>query len=187
MENKFDLPIKYIGEKEWKNKLGKYLTSRDIEFSGVDEKEIEKWEKSNSKLPEDMRAFYHYFGKLDSSDFMYGLKNINEIKFLFAANLTFVNLNFKMYQINTMILFADSPGNDPLCFDKDSGEIYLFSHDPVEKARVFSNFNQYLIYEILETEKLVGDGIEKGREEELKKEHLSGDGINYSFRDLKLT
>lgn len=187
MEKKFELPITRIGENDWKNKLGSYLKSRDIEFKGLPEEKIIKWENNQGiKLPQDIYSYYLYFGSTDSSDFMYGLKKIDDLEFLFAANLTFVNLNFKMYQINTMVFFAESPANDPLCFDKDSGEIYLFSHDPVEKARVFSDFNQYLLYEIIETEKLVGDGIKKIREDELKKEYLSGEGINYNFRNLKL-
>ncbi|WP_022822341.1 SMI1/KNR4 family protein [Hymenobacter norwichensis] len=187
MKKDFALPIQAIGENNWKEKLQQYLDSCDIETAEVDPNSIEEKERElNIKLPKDMREFYVNFGRVDSSDFMYGLKSIEELKFLFAANITFISLNFKMYQINTMVYFADSPGNDPVCFDKDSHEIYLFSHDPIKKALVFSDFNQYLLFELMETEKLVGNGVDETVEQKLKIKLLSGEGIDYEFRDMKL-
>jgi SMI1 / KNR4 family (SUKH-1) len=187
MQNDFKFPIKKIGEVDWTEKLQKYLQQYDIERIGFSNDAINRQEKTlGIVLPEDMREYYLNFGSIDSSDFMYGLKSIEQLQLLFAANIGFISSNFKMYQINSMIIFALSPGNDPLCFDKDSGEIYIFSHDPIKKARIFSNFNQYLLYEMIELEKLLGDNIGQIDEDKITKEFLAGEGIDYDFRVMKL-
>ena len=187
MDSDFVLPIKRIGEDGWRENLQQYLESYDILCVGVAPEIIAACEKELcSALPEDMKQYYTFFGGIDSSDFMYGLKPVEELELLFAANFTFVSLHFKLYEINTMIFFSHSPGNDPLCFDKDSGEIYLFSHDPVKKAKVFADFNQYRLFALLETEKLLGDSLTEDLENQVKERYLSGEGIDYAFRDMKL-
>ena len=183
----FELPIKEIGETQWQSKLENYLKNHSIDFLGIEKALVEQYEnEKNISLPEQLKEYLIAFGATESDDFMYGLMPLPQFKLLFAANISFISFNFKMYDINTMIHFAQSPGNDPLCFDKDSGEIYLFSHDPIKKARVFADFNQYLLFQIIETEKLLGDNLSESREQELKSAYLSGEGIDYKFRDLKL-
>ena len=117
---------------------------------------------------------------------MYGLLPIAEVAPLTTAGFEFVSLYFAPAEVAGMVWFADSPGNDPLCFDQDTGELYLFSHDPVRKGKVFTNFNQYLLFEIKQLEELLGDGIDENLKEQLAANYLVGDGIDYAFRTQKL-
>ena len=187
MNSNFVLPIKRIWEEGWRENFRQHLQGYAIPCIGIESEVIAAREKElGVTLPEDIKQYYTFFGGIESSDFMYGLVPIEKLEFLFAADFDFVSLHFKPFEINKMAFFSYSPGNDPLCFDTDSGEIYLFSHDPLKKAKVFVDFNQYLLFELMETEKLLEDSLTDDQEKQLKHKYLSGDGIEHGFRDMKL-
>lgn len=187
MSTLFQPPINRIGEAKWVDKINSYLEKYDIPFQGESILTIEQTENAlELQLPSQIREYYLHFGRTSTSDFMYNLKPITEFKRLFAANLSFISLNFRMSEIDTMIIFSESPGTDPLCFDFKTGAIYLFSHDPIKKAKVFTDFSQYLVYELIEAEKLLGDPIDDNAAKELEEEYLKGNDIDYDFRTMKL-
>jgi hypothetical protein len=188
MNQTFVPPISHIGEPDWANKLQQYLEANDITCIGESLATIERAEATlELSLPWQLKEYYLRFGTTSTSDYMYNLRPITDFVRLFATNWSFITFNFRMSEINTMVVFAESPGNDPLCFDFKTGAIYLFSHDPVKKAKVFTDFSQYVVHELFEAERLVGshqlndDDITK-----LTKEYLSGEDIDYAFRQLKL-
>ncbi|MDJ1467668.1 SMI1/KNR4 family protein [Xanthocytophaga flava] len=187
MPTNFYLPVQKIGEPDWIQKLTTYLENYDIECEGLDSGVLQETEaRLEIKMPEAMWEYYLYFGGIQSSDFMYNLKKPDEWMFLTDTNWSFVKLYFTLPEISSMIVFSESPGNDPVCFDKVSGEIYLFSHDPLQKGKIFQDFTQYLIYEIMETEKLVGDSDFAEKEEEITAQFLSADTIDYALRHIKM-
>lgn len=188
MNKDFELPITRIGEPDWVNKLQRYLESNNIACTGESPATIEQAEaKLELQLPAQIKEYYLHFGTTSDSDYMYNLKPVTELVRLFATNWSFITLNFRMSEIDTMIVFSESPGGDPLCFDFKTGAIYLFSHDPVKKAKVFNDLSQYVVHELLETERLVGDsGLDESDTQRLTATYLSGEGIDYAFRTMKL-
>ena len=188
MNKSFELPITQIGEFDWVNKLQNYLENNDIACTGESPATIEQAEATlELQLPTQIKEYYLHFGTTSDSDYMYNLKPVTELVRLFATNWSFITLNFRMSEIDTMIVFSESPGGDPLCFDFETGAIYLFSHDPVKKAKVFNDLSQYVIHELLETERLVGgSGLNEDDTQQLTDKYLSGEGIDYAFRTMKL-
>jgi hypothetical protein len=188
MNKTFKLPITQIGESDWVSKLQNYLENSDIACTGENLATIEQAEAAlELQLPMQIREYYLHFGTTSDSDYMYNLKSVTELVRLFATNWSFITLNFRMSEIDTMIVFSESPGGDPLCFDFKTGAIYLFSHDPVKKAKVFNDLSQYVVHELLETERLVGDsGLSEDDTQRLTDKYLSGEGIDYEFRTMKL-
>lgn len=188
MKKSFQFPITHIGEPDWTTKLQQYLEANDISCTGESLATIERAEANlELQLPTQIREYYLHFGTTSSDDYMYNLKPVTELVRLFATNWGFINFNFLMSEINTMIVFSESPGGDPLCFDFTTGAIYLFSHDPVKKAKVFSDLSQYVLHELLETEHLVGDSdLNEDESNQLIDKYLSGEGIDYNFRRMKL-
>ena len=187
MENPFQFPLTTIGEPAWEAKLRHYLEGYDIICTGATPQQVAACEATlGAALPASLRAYYLAFGSSQNADFMYGLLPVTELKPLAAAGFEFVNLYFAPAEIAGMVWFADSPGNDPLCFDQATGELYLFSHDPVQKAKVFTDFNQYLLFEIMQLEELLGDGINEGQKQQLAATYLVGGKIDYAFRTQKL-
>jgi hypothetical protein len=187
METPFEFPLTSIGEPDWEAKLRQYLESYDIACTGVTPQQLATCEATlGVALPATMRAYYLGFGGSQSSDFMYGLLPVAEIAPLATAGFEFVSLYFTEAEVARMVWFADSPGNDPLCFDQRTGELYLFSHDPMRKGKVFADFNQYLLFEIMQLESLLGEGLEEALEKRLAEKYLRGDAIDYAFRTQKL-
>ncbi len=183
----FHLPITHIGEPNWVSKLQSSLAQYDIPNQGETIENIEQAEKTlEIELPKDIKEYCLHFGKTSTDDFMYNLKPVTEFKRLYATNWSFISLNFRMSEIDTMVVFSESPGNDPLCFDFRTGAIYLFSHDPIKKAKVFDNFSQYLVYELIEVEKLLGDPLDDSAMSQLEEQYLAGKNIDYDFRRMKL-
>lgn len=187
MSAAFTFPITRIGEADWVAKLQQYLASYDIDYLGVTSQELAACEtRLGAALPESMRAYYLAFGGTQSSDFMYGLLPLAEVAPLDSAGFEFISLYFTPPEVAGLAYFADSPGNDPLCVDQDTGELYLFSHDPVRKAKVFADFNQYLLSEIMQLEDLLGEGLPEERAQQLAADYLAASGIDYDFRTQKL-
>ncbi|MEB2301186.1 hypothetical protein LAV72_16335 [Lysinibacillus xylanilyticus] len=64
----------------------------------------------------------------------------------------------------------------------------MFSHDPIKMAKVYKDFNDYLLNEIVEIQKLYAEiAFDSSKEEIAYKENLlDGDGIDVDFRYLKL-
>ncbi|WP_338794229.1 SMI1/KNR4 family protein [Bernardetia sp. MNP-M8] len=175
------LPIKTIGETNWTTKLTIFLEEYDVEVVGLESL------SSKFELPKLMDMYFRNFGGIDSHDFMYNLYTPNKFIKLSESSWSFVKDKFSLKEMDEYIVFAESPSNDPICFHKTNNSIYLFSHDPIKKAKVFEDFNQYLLYEIIELQKLMGD-IEWSEEEEIeyKKENFRGKDIDYEFRYMKL-
>ena len=187
MESRFEFPLTTIGEPDWEAKLRHYLEGYDIACVGVTSQQLADCEaRLGAALPAPMRAYYQAFGGSQSSDFMYGLLPLAEIAPLATAGFEFVSLYFDPAELAAMVWFADSPGNDPLCFNQGTGELYLFSHDPVRKGKVFADFNQYLLFEILQLESLLGDGLDEALAKQLTEKYLRGDATDYAFRTQKL-
>lgn len=133
-----------------------------------------------------MRAYYLAFGATDTSDFMHGLLPLSELTLLPEAGFEFISLYFMPADTQAMVYFADSPGTDPLCFSQQSGEIYLFSHDPLRKGKVFTDFSQYLLAELLELEHLLGEGLDEPLRASLAAQYLAAEGVDDDFRNMKL-
>jgi hypothetical protein len=187
MASSFKFPLTRIGEPAWETKLRQHLASYDISCAGVTPPQLAAYEATlGAALPADMRTYYLAFGDSQSSDFMYGLLPIAEIAPLTTAGFEFVSLYFAPVEVAGMVWFAESPGNDPLCFDQATGEIYLFSHDPVRKAKVFADFNQYLLSEIIQIETMLGEALDDTQARQLITSYLVGEGIDYAFRTQKL-
>lgn len=179
MEN-ITKPITIIGEPDWIEKLTVFLESYDVEVAGLDEM------NTGFHLPEDVMEYYQNFGGIDSSDFMYNLYKPKQLISLSQSQWSFAKENFTDAEMQPYIVFAESPGNDPVCFDAHDFSIWLFSHDPLKKAKVFEDFNQYLQYEIIELQKLMGDvGFDDDEEMLYHKENLSGNDIDFDFRTMK--
>lgn len=187
MESSFKFPLTSIGEPDWEAKLRQHLQGYDIVCEGVTPPQLAACEaRLGAPLPATMRAYYLAFGGTRSSDFMYGLLPLAEVEPLATAGFEFVSLYFTPEKVAGMVYFADSPGNDPLCFDQATDELYLYSHDPVRKGKVFTDFNQYLLFELIQLEALVGEGLDEDAEQQLAESYLVGEGIDYAFRTQKL-
>jgi len=187
MESSFELPLVRIGEPAWEAKLRQHLAGYDIACAGVPPQELAAYEATlGAALPAPLRAYYQAFGASQSPDFMYGLLPVVELAPLATAGFEFTSLYFAPAEVAGMVWFAESPGNDPLCFDQGTGELYLFSHDPVRKAKVFADFNQYLLFELMQLEELLGDGLGEELKQQLATQYLLGQGIDYAFRTQKL-
>jgi len=178
--NKPKLPIEFIGEDNWINKLVKFLEQYDVEVEGL--KSID----CMFKIPEQMEKYFKYFGGISSSDFMYNLYSPKDFIKLSVSDWSFINENFSLEETEKYIVFSESPGNDPVCLNMENDTIHIFSHDPLKKAKIFEDFNQYLQYEVIEIQKLMGD-IEWNKDDEIEyhKEKLAGKDIDYTFRYMK--
>lgn len=187
MSAAFTFPITRIGEPDWAARLQQYLAGYAIDCVGVSPEELAACEaRLGTALPAPMRAYYLAFGGTQSADFMYGLLPVAEVEPLLSAGFEFVSLYFTPQEVAGLVYFADSPGNDPLCVAPDTGELYLLSHDPVCKAKVFAGFNQYLLFEMMQLEDLLGEGLPADQARQLAADHLSASGIDYDLRTQKL-
>ncbi|SDD44639.1 hypothetical protein [Niabella drilacis] len=178
---KITMPIHTIGESNWIEKLTAFLENYDVGVLGLDAFD------NDFNLSKTVVDYYTYFGGIDSSDFMYNLYRPEQFIQLSQSTWSFVKEHFTDQEPEPFIVFAESPGNDPVCFNKDDFSAWLFSHDPLKKAKVFEDFNQYLQYEIIELQKLMGDVefANAGEELEYHKKYLGGKDIDYHFREMK--
>lgn len=188
MKKPFVLPFQQIGEPNWVENLRSYLAGYEISCEGESLAVIESAEaKLEFQLPPQLKEYYLHFGKTSCSEYMYHLRPVTELIWLFASNWSFINLNFYLSAYNNMLEFSGSPAQDPICFDTETGAIYLFSHDPIRKAKVFTDFNQYVLSKVLETEREIGDNdLSSADVSRLVDEYLPGEGIDYDFRRMKL-
>ena len=185
-----ELPIKKIGEEGWVKKLTAYLSNYDIEAIPLtDKSEIEETEERlDWNLPQEVKDFFNFFGDTEKQDFMYGLLPLSEFTYLGESDWEFVKEEFSDDILSKFIVFAESPGTDPICFNKDTNEIFLFSHDPVMYGKVYSNFNDYLLNELIKVEEFLGE-LEfesEDEKEDFMAKLLPGDDIDYGFRSMKL-
>lgn len=183
-------PIKQIGESEWVNKLATFLEEFDIEVLPLeDKKEISQTEKILGwSMPDDMKEYYLHFGGIESDDFLFNLKKLVEFTLLSAEEWKYVTESIEGVKFNEFIVFSESPGNDPLCIHKDTHEVYLFSHDPIMYSKVYNNFSDYVISEIVALQELCGElSFEnKSEKQAVLMNLLNGDNIDYEFRNQKL-
>lgn len=187
MESQFKFPLTSIGEPNWEAKLRQHLAGYDIACEGATPQQLAACEASlGTALPAPMRAYYLAFGGSQNPDFMYGLLPLAQVQPLATAGYEFISLYFTPAEVAGLIWFAESPGTDPLCFAQDTGALYLFSHDPVQKAKVFTDFSQYLLFELMQLEALLGEGLDEESEQQLADRYLIGEGIDYAFRTQKL-
>ncbi|GAV16020.1 SMI1/KNR4 family protein [Paenibacillus sp. chi10] len=183
------LPIRQIGEDNWVENLTCFLEDQDVEVISLETENFQKTEKYlDWIIPSQTKDYFLHFGGIESSDFMYNLKKMDEWEALTNSIWEFVSLYFQQDETDTYIVFAESPSNDPICFKRDTGEIYLFSHDPIKRAKVYKDFNDYLLNEIIEIQKLYAEvTFDSSKEEiEYKRNLLDGEGIDFEFRYLKL-
>jgi len=173
-------PIQSIGENNWISNLRGFLEGYDVETEGLSRLECD------FKIPKSMELYYHNFGGIESSDFMYGLYKPCEFQKLWNSDWSFIKDHFVQEYITDFLVFGLSPANDPLCVNIVDESIYLFTHDPIKQSKVFENFDQFLIYEIIEIQKLL-DGAEMTKDEEIEyhKHNLSGSDIDYVYRYSK--
>lgn len=184
------LPIKQIGEERWIENLTSFLEYHDVEVISLeDESVFQKVEQDLGWLiPSQTKEYFLHFGGIESSDFMYNLKNIDEWEVLTNSIWEFVSMNFQPEETDNYIVFSESPSNEPICFKRNTGEVYLFSHDPIKVVKVYKNFNDYLLNEIIDLQKLYVEVTFNNFEEEIKYKAnlLDGDGIDFDFRYLKI-
>ncbi|MEG0528149.1 MAG: hypothetical protein RR531_11605 [Longicatena sp.] len=184
------LPIKQIGEDNWIENLSFFLEDHDVEvISLAGEKKFQMTERYlDWIIPSQTKDYFLNFGGIESSDFMYNLKKIGEWEVLTNSIWEFVSLNFQQEETDKYIVFSESPSNDPICFKRDTGEVYLFSHDPIKRAKVYKDFNDYLLNEIIDIQKLYAEVTFNSSKEEIeyKANLLGGEGIDFDFRYLKL-
>lgn len=183
------LPIRQIGEDNWVENLTCFLEDQDVEVISLETENFQKTEKYlDWIIPSQTKDYFLHFGGIESSDFMYNLKKMDEWQALTNSIWEFVSLYFQQEETDKYIVFAESPSNDPICFKRDTGEIYLFSHDPIKRAKVYKDFNDYLLNEIIEIQKLYAEvTFDSSKEEiEYKENLLDGEGIDFDFRYLKL-
>jgi len=104
------------------------------------------------------------------------------------SDWSFITEYFPKNETDNYIVFYDSPATDPICFDKASGEIYLFSHDPVRKGKVYKDFNDFLLDEIIHLQVLFLEVDFGSREAEIeyKASLLNGENIDFDFRYMRL-
>lgn len=184
------LPIRQIGEGNWIENLSSFLEDHDVEVILLEGENC--FQKSERYLdwiiPSQTKDYFLNFGGIESSDFMYNLKKMGEWEVLTNSIWEFVSLNFQQEETDEYIVFSESPSNDPICFKRDTGEVYLFSHDPIKRAKVYKDFNDYLLNEIIDIQELYEEvtfGSAKG-EIEYKANLLGGESIDFDFRYLKL-
>lgn len=183
------LPIRQIGEDNWIENLTCFLEDQDVEVISLETENFQKTEQYlDWIIPSQTKDYFLHFGGIESSDFMYNLKKMDEWEALTNSIWEFVSLYFQQDETDKYIVFAESPGNDPICFKRDTGEIYLFSHDPIKRAKVYKDFNDYLLNEIIEIQKLYAEvTFDSSKEEiEYKRNLLDGEGLDFDFRYLKL-
>lgn len=183
------LPIRQIGEDNWIENLTCFLEDQDVEVISLETENFQKTEQYlDWIIPSQTKDYFLHFGGIESSDFMYNLKKMDEWGALTNSIWEFVSLYFQQEETDKYIVFAESPSNDPICFKRDTGEIYLFSHDPIKRAKVYKDFNDYLLNEIIEIQKLYAEvTFDSSKEEiEYKRNLLDGEGIDFDFRYLKL-
>lgn len=183
------LPIRQIGEDNWIENLTCFLEDQDVEVISLETENFQKTEKYLEWIiPSQTKDYFLHFGGIESSDFMYNLKKMDEWEALTNSIWEFVSLYFQQEETDKYIVFAESPSNDPICFKRDTGEIYLFSHDPIKRAKVYKDFNDYLLNEIIEIQKLYAEvTFDSSKEEiEYKRNLLDGEGLDFDFRYLKL-
>lgn len=187
---KFYLPIKKIGEKDWVGKLTDFLEEYDIEPEPLEDKELikETEERFCWKIPEDMKMFYLKFGATESDDFLYNLKPLEEFSELSDLEWEYVTEYLDKDWISNYIVFAESLSNDPIAINKETNEIYLFSHDPLIYAKIYNDFNDYILANLIDLQELLGDLEFNSEEDKLNfmSEMFSGDNIDYQFRNQKL-
>jgi hypothetical protein len=166
------MPINNIGEENWIENLTKFLENYDVEVEGIDSFE------NSYNLPNDILQYYLNFGGIESNDFMYNLYKPSQFVDLFDSDWSFIKENYKQEELKKYFIFCESPGNDPVCFNKENFSIYLFSHDPLREGKVFENFENYLRYEIIELQKLMGDVSLSSDEQVEYFKNLKGDNID---------
>jgi hypothetical protein len=176
------MPIRKIGEGDWVEKLTCFLEEYGVDVIPLDDKNlINKVERRLKwKFPQDLKDYYLSFGGIDSPDFMCNLKRLDEY--------TTLSNSFIEETGNNCVIFAESPANEPLCIDKQSCEIYLFSYDPFRYAKVYNDFNDYLISEIINIQELFGELEFDSKKNKINfmSKILQGDNIDYVFRNIKL-
>jgi|GEM_PF-4740010 len=184
------IPISFIREENWVSKLSDFLIDHDVEVIPLVDRDIIDitsnrldWEISLN-----IRDYYLNFGGIESSDFMYNLKSLSDFEYLKDSEWEFISLYFRKEEIDDFIVFSESPGNDPICIQKSTNEIFLFSHDPIKNAKVYNNFDDYVLNEIIEIQKLFAEIKFDSSAEELnyKMKVLGGENIDYQFRSIKL-
>ncbi|MGE7928264.1 SMI1/KNR4 family protein [Lysinibacillus xylanilyticus] len=184
------VPIRQIGEDNWIENQTSFLEDHDVEVISLEcEKVFQKIEKYlDWIIPSQTKDYFINFGGIESSDFMYNLKKIDEWGVLTNSIWEFVSLHFQQEETDKYIVFSESPSNDPICFKRETGEIYLFSHESIKGAKVYKDFNDYLLNEIIEIQKLYTEVTFDSYKEEIeyKAALLDGNDIDFDFRYLKL-
>lgn len=186
----FTLPFKKIGERGWDRKLASFLEGYDVESEPLEDKDsIKETEKRLQwSMPEVMKKYYLKFGGTESDDYLYNLKPLEEFSELSAEEWDYVTEDIDKDVISDYIVFAESLNNDPICISRSTEEIYLFSHDPLRYAKIYKDFNDYILANIIDLQELLGD-LEFNSEEEknnFMSEMFTGDNIDYQFRNQKL-
>jgi hypothetical protein len=189
-------PVRNLEQEGWQNALKDFLGGYDVEAQGLSAEEIAALEKQlEYSFPRDFRNYLLDFGKTERMDFTPCLLESSEFISLKDSDFEFISHYaeevFSEDGASDYIQVAGSLGGDPLCFYKrnnvdsesehSASALFFFSHDPVEKVKVFDSFTQYLLFEILNLQQLMGE-LEKEEFVKLNYGVLSSDSCDMELR-----
>ncbi|MGE8005403.1 hypothetical protein [Lysinibacillus sp. NPDC093216] len=91
------VPIRQIGEDDWIENLTSFLEDYDVEVISLEcEKIFQKTEQYlDWIIPSQTKDYFINFGGIESSDFMYNLKKIDEWEVFTNSIWEFVSLHFQ--------------------------------------------------------------------------------------------
>ncbi|KJB86570.1 hypothetical protein AZ66_17975 [Paenibacillus sp. E194] len=100
------LPIRQIGEDNWIENLTSFLEDHDVEVITLETENFQKTEQYlDWIIPSQTKDYFLHFGGIESSDFMYNLKKMDEWEALSNSIWEFVSLHFQQEETDKYIVF----------------------------------------------------------------------------------
>lgn len=187
---KLKIPFEKIGQDGWKKKAQSFFQKYDIETVPLDGNVLASAEqKLGLVLPQPLKDFYAAFGGTPRKDleFTCHLYDPSQFMPLNEAAWSFIPENFSTEETESFIVIGESPARDPVVLEKGTAEIFLFSHDPVSKCKMYDDFDQLVKDNMLNIEIQLDDlDIDRDQEIKLKAELLGGENIDTEMRYIKL-
>lgn len=187
---KLKIPFEKIGQDGWEKKAQSFFEKYDIETLPLDESALTSAEKKlGLVLPQSLKEFYAAFGGTVRKDLEFTCHLYEPAQFmpLDEAAWSFVRENFPKEETENFIVIGESPARDPVVIEKGTAEIFLFSHDPVSKCKMYDDFDQLVKDNMINIQIQLDDlDIDRDQEIKLKAELLGGKNIDSEMRYIKL-